>query len=170
MAVLKLSSEENIIPDEALGPDAWNERSWEKDSRDKTWKSWATWNLILSSKSKSHLTSFIDESNHDMFVSILGRNSRPKYESLLSLEIKKMTQHRDAFLSLGSTSTIEIKENRKKTLLFISMSSNKTEILAYVSFSWSLSCERSFAESQRTFLQWLSSICKSICRSNFSPW
>lgn len=62
MAVLKLSSEENIIPDEALGPDAWNERSWEKDNRDKTWKSWATWNLILSSKSKSHLTSFIDES------------------------------------------------------------------------------------------------------------
>lgn len=167
MAVLKLSSEENIIPDEALGPDAWNERSWEKDSRDKTWKSWATWNLILSSNLRVTLHLLSMNPNHDMFVSILVRNSRRVPAQFGN---KKMTQHRDAFLSLGSTSTIEIKENRKKTLLFISMSSNKTEILAYVSFSWSLSCERSFAESQRTFLQWLSSICKSICRSNFSPW
>lgn len=170
MAVLKLSSEENIIPDEALGPDAWNERSWEKDSRDKTWKSWATWNLILSSKSKSHLTSFIDESEPWHVRLYTGKEFKTKIRVPAQFGNKKMTQHRDAFLSLGSTSTIEIKENRKKTLLFISMSSNKMEILAYVSFSWSLSCERSFAESQRTFLQWLSSICKSICRSNFSPW
>lgn len=89
MVVLKFLLEENIIFDEVLGFDVWNERFWEKDSCDKMWKFWVMWNLILFLKFKSYFIFFIDELNYDMFVFILGRNLRLKYEFLFSLEIKK---------------------------------------------------------------------------------
>lgn len=61
MVVLKFLLEENIIFDEVLGFDVWNERFWEKDSCDKMWKFWVMWNLILFLKFKSYFIFFIYE-------------------------------------------------------------------------------------------------------------
>lgn len=125
----------------------------EKDSRDKTWKSWATWNLILSITSKSHLTSFTDEFEPWHVPFYIGKEFKRKtrYKTLLSLVNKTVTHPRGHStetrfsLSRFNFHGIKQKRSRKKTLLFkISLSSNKTEILAYVSFSWPLSSEPSF--------------------------
>lgn len=79
-----------------------------------------------------------------------------------------MTQQSDSFFSLGSTSTVVKDEVERRHCCLLS---NKTEILAYVSLSWLLSSEPSILLYRKEHFCSdsvdLSSICKSIDRSNF---